>query len=162
MLYYIIINIIRLFNYKFTQNFHNTKIEINKLLIEIDITFNKGERGPYKFINSINDILPYSKNKCIFIPSKLKYPIKPKYKSDYIYIPFHRFNESIYKESVKNKEVNKLILGPIFVPNIWKRFPNKDVWKERRFSNIIKEVKGIGVHSKREEIIWPKNQTLQI
>ena len=77
------------------------------------------------------------------------YPIKPRYKSDYIYIPFPHFNESIYNESVKNKQVKKLILGPIFVPIIWKHFPNKNVWKERRFSDIIKEVKGIGVHSNR-------------
>ena len=150
LIYYIQIYINQLFNYNFfSLKFYNNKIQDNKLLIEIDITFNKGEAGPYKFINSIKKILPYTKNNCSFIGSKLIYPIKRRYKSDYFYIPFPRFEESIYNESVKNKQINKLILGPIFVPNIWKHFPNKDIWKERRFSEIIKEVKGIAVHSNR-------------
>jgi len=146
-LFLFLIYIILQIHYQFI--YYNSKVEDNKLLIEIDITFNKGERGPYKFINSINEILPYSKDKCIFIASKFIYPTKGRYKSDYFYIPFPRFNESIYNESVKNKLVNKLILGPIFVPNAWKLFPNKYVWKERRFPEIIKAVKGIGVHSNR-------------
>jgi hypothetical protein len=35
------------------------------------------------------------------------------------------------------------------VPIFWRRFPNKKIWKERRFSEILKQVKGIAVHSKR-------------
>ena len=45
--------------------------------------------------------------------------------------------------------MNNLILGPCFVPNSWKNFPNKSIWKERRFSEILNQVKGIAVHSKR-------------
>jgi hypothetical protein len=35
------------------------------------------------------------------------------------------------------------------VPIFWRGFPNKKIWKERRFSEILKQVKGIAVHSKR-------------
>lgn len=35
------------------------------------------------------------------------------------------------------------------MPNIWRLFPNKKIWKERRFTEILKQVKGIAVHSKR-------------
>ena len=40
-------------------------------------------------------------------------------------------------------------MGPIFVPDIWGLFPNKNIWKEKRFSEILRQVKGIVVHSKR-------------
>ena len=45
--------------------------------------------------------------------------------------------------------MNKLILGPCFVPTYWRLFPNKKIWKENKFSEILKQVKGIVVHSKR-------------
>ena len=40
-------------------------------------------------------------------------------------------------------------MGPAFVPILWKNFPNNNIWKERRFSEILKDVKGIVVHSNR-------------
>ena len=42
-----------------------------------------------------------------------------------------------------------VILGPCFVPTNWNRFPNKRIWKERNFPEILKQVKGIAIHSKR-------------
>lgn len=50
---------------------------------------------------------------------------------------------------MNNKLINKYILGPIFVPMSWKKFPQKKFWKERRFSEILKNVKGVVVHSNR-------------
>ena len=147
--FYTIINY-KIFHYKLIfKNIYYNKNEDKKLLIEIDVSSNKGGRGPTKFINGINEILPFTINNCHFISSSIITPINSKNKSDFFYIPFPRFNESVYNEWVKIKEVNKLILGPIFVPHIWKSFPNLNIWKERRFSDIINFVSGIGVHSNR-------------
>lgn len=35
------------------------------------------------------------------------------------------------------------------MPVSWKRFPVEDIWQERRFSEILKQIKGIAVHSER-------------
>ena len=83
--------------------------------------------------------------------------------SNYYYIPSPRFTESIYNKWVKIKKANKLILGPIFVPRIWRNFPNKKIWKERRFSEILKQVKGIAVHSKRvKNYLSKRSNTLSL
>ena len=37
----------------------------------------------------------------------------------------------------------------MFVPAKWNNFPNKKYWNERRFTEVLKSVKGIGVHSIR-------------
>ena len=125
------------------------KIKIKPLLIEIDISTNKKIIGPNKFVESINEILPYYTNNCNFISSKGINPINGRNKTDFFFIPFPRFNESIYDKWINISKINKLILGPIFVPNYWHRFPNRNIWKERRFPEIIRNVKGIGVHSFR-------------
>ena len=46
-------------------------------------------------------------------------------------------------------KVNKLILGPLFVPQKWFKFPNKNIWREKNFPEILKKVKGIVVHNDR-------------
>ena len=108
-----------------------------------------GRGGPTNYIKGIHEILPYKTKKCNFISSKAIYPLKEKENSNYYFIPYPKFNESIYNKWIKIKKVNKLILGPVFVPIFWRRFPNKKIWKERRFSEILKQVKGIAVHSNR-------------
>lgn len=35
------------------------------------------------------------------------------------------------------------------MPSVWGIFPDKNIWKERRFSEILNQVKGIAVHSER-------------
>ena len=35
------------------------------------------------------------------------------------------------------------------MPNSWESFPNGDIWQERRFSEVLNDVKGIAVHSQR-------------
>jgi hypothetical protein len=105
--------------------------------------------GPLNFIKGIYDILPYNTSKCNFISSENINPSKEKNNSNYYFIPYPKFNESIYNKWINIKKVNKLILGPIFVPELWGLFPNKNIWKEKRFSKILRQVKGIAVHSKR-------------
>jgi hypothetical protein len=77
------------------------------------------------------------------------YPLRGMIKSDYYYFPFPQIDEFIYNKWLKIKKANKLILGPNFVPISWKRFPVEDIWQEKKFSEILKQVKGIAVHSER-------------
>lgn len=136
-------------------------MKINKILIEIDINTNNGGRGPDKFIEGLNKILPYNTNNCSFIPSSNINPINGNSKSDFFYFPFPQFDEKIYNEWMNINKINKLVLGPIFVPNFWYNFPDKEIWKEKRFQEIIKSVKGIGVHSNRvkEYLAYRSNTT---
>ena len=101
------------------------------------------------FNKGIYEILPYNVSKCIFIGSNDIYPINSKNKTDYFYISFPHFGEKIYNEWIRINGTNKLILGPNLVPNRWFSFPKKNLWQERRFSEIVNEVKGIAVHTDR-------------
>ena len=121
----------------------------NRITIEVDVSITSHRGGPSNFIKGIQDILPYNTSKCYFISSENIYPSKGKENSNYYFIPYPKFNESIYNKWIKMEKVNKLILGPIFVPDFWGLFPNKNIWKEKRFSKILRQVKGIAVHSKR-------------
>ena len=119
-------------------------------LIEVNISESEGERGPSKFIKGIKDILPYySSGKCFFISSNDIKPINGKNKSDFFFLPTARFSNIIYNKWINIGKVNRLILGPIFVPLFWGLFPNKRIWYEERFPEILQSVKGIGVHSTR-------------
>ena len=97
----------------------------------------------------MKELLPYNVSHCTFIASQRIFPINAKNKSDYFYLPFPRYSESLYDEWVKNKRANSLILGPCFVPSLWNLFPYKGFWKERRFREILTTIKGIAVHSTR-------------
>lgn len=161
--------IILFLNYKSSFNKYNffTPIlknsKIKKYLIEIDIYSNNEGRGPDKFIEGLNEILPYYTDNCSFFPSLNINPINGNKITDFFYFPFPRFNEKIYNDCSKINKVNKLILGPIFVPNLWYNFPDKEIWKEKRFLEIINAVKGIGVHSKRvKDYLAYKSNTTNI
>ena len=93
--------------------------------------------------------MPYKTKNCKFIPSRKIYPFRGKTKTNFYFIPFPHINEKIYTKWISIKEVNKLILGPCFVPSKWRLFPNKKIWKERNFREILKRVKGVAVHSER-------------
>ena len=123
--------------------------KIKNLTIEIDVNGISNRRGPGIFLKGLYDILPYNTGYCNFISSKKIYPFRRMIKSDYYYFPFPQIDEFIYNKWVKIKKANKLILVPNFVPTSWKRFPVEDIWQERKFSEIIKQVKGIAVHSER-------------
>ena len=119
-------------------------------LVEVNISGSEGERGPSKFIKGIKDILPYySSGNCFFVSSNNINPINGKNKSDFFFLPVARFSNFIYNKWINIGKVNRLILGPIFVPNFWSFFPNKRIWYEKRFPEILQSVKGIGVHSTR-------------
>lgn len=151
-----------LINYFFSTPFIQN-LKIKRFLIEIDIYTDNGGRGPDKFIEGLNEILPYYTNNCSFFPSLYINLINESNISDFFYFPFPRFDEKIYNDCIKINKVNKLILGPIFVPNMWNNFPDKDIWKEKRFQEIIKEVKGIGVHSNRvKEYLSHKSNTTNL
>lgn len=146
--------ILELINYKIFYNVFylkkfNIKTRKRKINIEVDIYGKEGERGPSKFIRGLRDILPYNNSKCSFISSENISLTKGSNESDFFFFPFTRFSESVYNEWITLKKANKLILGPIFVPFLWNLFPYKEIWYERNFSEIIRDVKGIGVHSIR-------------
>lgn len=119
------------------------------IIIEVEISQTDAKRGPYKYIEGISEILPYNTSICNFISSQSILPINGKNKTDYYFIPYPRLKEEVYNKWIKINKAYKLILGPIFVPKKWSSFPNINVWNEKRFLNIIKNVKGIGVHSSR-------------
>lgn len=129
-----------------SEIYNNEKIK--RIIIEVDVSVISLGGGPTNFIKGIHHFLPYKTRKCKFIVSKKKFPYGMK-KSNYYFFPFPKFNESIYNSWVKLEKNNKLILGPIFVPEFWTLFPDIKIWKERRFSEILEQVKGIAVHSKR-------------
>ena len=121
---------------------------MKKIIIEVDVSVISLGGGPKNFIKGIHHFLPYKTKKCKFITSKKKF-LYGMQNSNYYFFPFPKFEESIYNNWVQINKSNKLILGPIFVPNFWALFPNQKIWKERRFSEILKQVKGIAVHTKR-------------
>ena len=53
--------------------------------------------GPLIFNKGLCDILPYKINNCLFIASSKILPINAKNKSNYFYILYPNFNESILK-----------------------------------------------------------------
>jgi len=50
-------------------------------------------------------------------------------------------NENIYNKWIKINRVNSLLLGPNFVPNDWFKFPNINIWHERKFREILSAIK---------------------
>lgn len=62
--------------------FYDNKRET--ILIEVDISGRLiGQHGPVKFVQGINDILPYNTYKCRFISSKTIYPINGQNRIDF-------------------------------------------------------------------------------
>ena len=116
------------------------------ILIEIDTSEINASAGPGMFVKGINKVLPFFSNNCLFIASSF---INFIFKPDYYYTPILNFKENDFNKLVRKKVINKFILGPTFVPQEWFSFPNKEIWMERRFSEILNLTKGIAVHSKR-------------
>jgi hypothetical protein len=142
---------IAIINYRFI--FYNKWKLINnkkKIIIEIDIYGSRiGEGGPAKFVRGMKELLPYNTSSCSFISSEGIYPINGKNKSDYFYLPFPLMSEAIYNEWINVSRASSLIIGPCFVPSYWNSFPNKNIWKEKRFREIITTIKGLVIHSNR-------------
>lgn len=126
-------------------NIYNSK-KIKSKIIEIDSSEITKFRGPGQFSKGIYKVLPFISDKCIFIFSSF---INFIFHIDYYYFPFPKYKERYFEKLVKNKIINKYILGPIFVPKNWNSFPSKGDWKEERFPQILNSVEGIVVHSKR-------------
>ena len=119
-------------------------------IIEVDISGSKiGNGGPSKLVQGIKDILPYNTNRCTFIPLKNIFHINKIHRADYFFLPYPEIKESFYDNLVIMNKTNKILIGPCFVPSFWKSFPDNSIWKEKRFLEILNNVKGIVVHSNR-------------
>ena len=134
-----LINIIFFFNIYILKHIKHKIIEIDNYEIH-------SFRGPGRFSKGIYKHLPFISDKCVFIFSS---NINFMFKIDYYYVPHPKFKERQFEKLVKNKLINKYILGPIFVPKKWFSFPSKGDWKEERFPEILNASKGIAVHSNR-------------
>ena len=121
----------------------------NKLIIEVDIDASKrGKTGPAIFNKGMREVLPYSNKNCSFIPSSKITLRRTNHKPDYYYISLPSFTEKDYDNWVKTHKINKLIIGPNFVPLRWFKFPSNN-WKEKRFPEILKTIKRYIVHTDR-------------
>ena len=107
-------------------------------------------RGPAHFLKGITKILPYKNDKCIFISNDNLNPLNVSNESDYFFLPYETMmSEESFDEWIKVGKVNKLIIGPMFVPSNWFNFPNKKYWKERNYRKPVSLVKRMAVHSVR-------------
>ena len=134
-----------------SNNFNNSKnSNEHRIIIEIDTSgAYVDEAGPAKFSRGLKNLLPFDAGHCHFIDGGRILPKSAKKKSDYFYLPWPRYSESLYDQWSKYNRSNNLILGPNFVPSFWNSFPNKAYWKERRFREILTTIKGLVVHSDR-------------
>ena len=129
----------------------------NHILIIIDVSYGNSVSGPRSFINGINEVLPFFWDKCSFFSSSF---INIFSISDILFIPYPRFNEKRFDQFIMDGIINKLILGPIFVPKKWNNFPNPKIWMENRISDILNFTKGVAVHSERvREYLMSRSNT---
>ena len=139
--------------YIYTKYFH-------KILIEFDINAINSKYGPGNFIRSVNQELPFNWGKCCFISSK---HIKKYFYPDFLLIPRPLLSKQQFIEFIRLKIIDKLILGPIFVPVKQNNFPNKKIWKEKKFKDLLSLTKGIAVHSNRvKEYLMEKTNTFKL
>ena len=131
--------------FKFTINL----IKKNKFIILV-VPGCIGSRGPFIFNKGLTNILPYNTNSCRFISSNGNFYINSMI--DYFYYSCPPFNEKKYNKLVKTNKAKKFIFGPNFVPEKWFSFPDKNIWKEKRFPEIMKTIKGMAIHTDRAKI----------
>ena len=144
-----IIKILFILILSFIYSKKKKNIKSNKLIIQVDISKSKqGKGGPIVLQRGISKVLPYESKYCKFIPANGIYPNDIK-NIDYFFITLPSMNENIYNKWIKINRVNSLLLGPNFVPNDWFKFPNINIWHERKFREILSAIKGIVVHSNR-------------
>ena len=144
-----IIKILFILILSFIYSKKKKSIKSNKLIIQVDISKSKqGKGGPIVLQRGISKVLPYESKYCKFSPANGIYPNDIK-NIDYFFITLPSMNENIYNKWIKINRVNSLLLGPNFVPNDWFKFPNINIWHERKFREILSAIKGIVVHSNR-------------
>lgn len=112
----------------------------NSIIIEVDASESKiAKAGPFNFIKGMEELLPYKTKFCTFISSEGIYPILQRNKTNY-YLPYPRLSESMYEQWVNIIKANNLLLGPAFIPKRWFKIPNKNIWNERRFRELLKSI----------------------
>ena len=118
--------------------------------IEVDINLGKlNGGGPVEFVKGIMKVLPYKNKGCLFIPSEYISFINGKNNSDYFYISYPYFNENVLREWKSINRSHYLLLGPNLIPIKWDAFPIQASWNEKNWKEILKNIKGYVVHSKR-------------
>ena len=126
------------------------KWNIKKILIEVDLSIIKSQGGgPVQLQRGISKILPYETQYCKFFPVDSINITNLTKNIDYFYISYPNINEKSYNECLFKNKANTLILGPSFVPNNWFHFPDLKYWKERKFKEILREIKAVAVQSIR-------------
>lgn len=119
-------------------------------VIEVDIhpsRFNGG--GPVQFSKGIAKVLPYRTKDCLFIPSDRITLENGKNHSNFFFISYPFFDQNIMEEWKKINRCQDLLLGPNYVPIFWRAFPIQSSWKEKNFREVLTNIKGYVVHSKR-------------
>ena len=117
-----------------------------KILIEVDISKAKFQgRGPVELQKGISKVLPYESKYCKFIPFDGINITNLPSNIDFFYISYPSITEQSYMKCLHENKLKKIILGPVFVPANWFRFPNLKLWKERRFREILISLKASSI-----------------
>jgi len=161
---HILLLIFFLYNWCFPFKIIILKFLKNRYFINVDLLGINHALGPGILIKGINQILPFISKKCIFFSNNFNKYFNNILKPDFYYKPRPKIEEEDYNQLVKEKLINKCILGPLFVPSHWFHFPYEKLWKEKYFSKILKSVKGVVVHSNRvrDHIINKTNNSIYL
>ena len=126
-----------------------TKYLKQNYIIFIDSSGINSIYGPGSFLKGIYQVLPFINKKCIFVSKGFIKYFNNYFQPDFYYNPSSNIKENQFRQLLDKKIINKYILGPNFVPNLWFNFPDSKLWKEKHFSEILNSVKGIVIHSVR-------------
>ena len=130
---------------------YNLFFKVSKYkVIEVDISFSKyNGGGPIQFSKGIAKVLPYRTKDCLFIPSERISLENGKNHSNFFFISYPFFDKNRMEEWKKINRCQDLLLGPNYVPIFWRAFPVQSTWKEKNFREVLTNIKGYVVHSKR-------------
>ena len=143
----ILLFILLYYYYYFIEYCDNSQ---KKIVIEVDITKGKKEGGgPHQLQRGLNTVLPYNTKQCKFIPKDGIDFLNMTKNVDYFFSTSPNINERIFRQLKKFNKTKSIILGPVFVPIFWFKFPNHYHWKERNFREILYAVKAVVVHTTR-------------
>ena len=105
--------------------------------------------GPVQFSKGLAKVLPYKTKDCHFIPTKSFSFQNSKNNSDYFYVSYPSFDEKNLNDWKKINRANTILLGPNYIPIYWASFPRRHYWREKNFRELLENIKGYVIHSKR-------------
>ena len=120
----------------------------------MDINIGNGtiKSGSFQLKYSLSKILPYETKNCKYNPVKEINPDDEMIINkdiNYYFLPFPNMKEETYDKWKFYNKTHSLLLGPIFVPYLWRIFPYRKIWNERRFREILESTKSVIVYSNR-------------